>query len=87
MVEVTEDSDGVQEKKGTARMDGPLSGVLHGLPCIPGQRQRCSLIQDLDLDTANPMSPASPATPRAMPPTMAMPTNPSREKKREIVRT
>lgn len=85
-VEAIEDSDGVQDKKGTARMDGPSLSALHGLPRIPGQRQRCSLLQDLDLDTANPMSPASPATPRAMPPTMAMPTSPSGEK-REIVRS
>lgn len=39
---------------------------------------RC-VLQDLDLETARPMSPARPATPRAMPPTMAMPTSPSVE--------
>lgn len=55
---------------------GLSSSVLHGLPRVPAQTQGCHLLQDLDLDTASPMSPASPATPRAMPPAMAMPTSP-----------
>ena len=64
---------------------GRSSSVLHGLPHVPAQTQGCRLLQDLDLDTASPMSPASPATPRAMPPTMAMPTSPSGDRKRETV--
>lgn len=64
---------------------GPSLGIVQGLPHIPWQEAETQS-QDLLLDTASPMSPASPATPRAMPPTMAMPTSPSGERKRGTVR-
>lgn len=77
---------GLRRKGQQGWMGPPSPSVLDRLPRSPGQRRTCSLLQDLDLDTASPMSPARPATPRAMPPTMAMPTRPSGEGKRETVR-
>lgn len=66
---------------------GHSSSVLHR-PRVPAQTLGMPPpSQDLDLDTASPMSPASHATPRAMPPTMAMPTSPSgEERKRRLSR-
>lgn len=59
---------------------GPSSSVPRlQVPRVDSKR---GCLQDLDLETASPMSPARPATPRAMPPTMAMPTSPSERKGR-----
>lgn len=75
----------VKNREGPARTDRPFFKCPPRAPRCSEQRSAVFL-QDLDLDTASPMSPASPATPRAMPPTIAMPTSPSGESKRKAVR-